>query len=131
MARSAWSRLISSRMLAGLSAFFPASVTMQAASSTRDAFGQPMVAWTDVDDLADLGGQLSAAGEEKVKRLGLVVERTSHVLALQGCFRGIEPTMRAVVDGAPYEVTGVRHDSQLVITYLGLLRVVASSQDAG
>lgn len=117
-------------MLAGLSAFFPAAVRMQSALTTRDAVGQAVVTWADIEDLSDLRGQLSPAGEEKLKRLGLTVERTSHVLAVAGCYRAISPAMRAIVDDVPYEVTGVRHDSQLVITYLGLWLTVSSSQDA-
>ncbi len=116
-------------MLAGLSAFFPAEVTLQSALNARDAVGQAVATWSDVEYLADLLGQLSSAGEEKLKRLGLTVERTSHVLALQGCFRAISPALRAVVDGTAYEVTGVRHDSQLVITYLGLQLTVSSAAD--
>lgn len=119
--------IISARMLPRLGAFYPAAVTIQAATLTRDAFGEPRPAWADVSGLTDLPGQLAPAAEDKLQRLGLTVERTTHVLALGGHYPTITPAQQALVDGTAYEITGVRHDSQGVQTYLGLKLSVASA----
>lgn len=119
-------RLVRGRMLARLGQFFPARVTLQKALATRDGVGQAHLAWSDVQSLADVRGQLAPASEEKLRLLGLTVERTTHVLGLDGCYAGITPAMRAVVDGVAYEVTGVRTDSLGIRTYVGLKLVVAS-----
>lgn len=114
-------------MLDALSLFFPAEVTIQAATLTRDTFGEPMAVWADVDDLDALKGQLAPASEDKVRRFGLSLETTTHIVALRGHYAAILPVHRAVVDDVVYEITGVRHGSQGVQTYLGLKRVVASA----
>lgn len=114
-------------MLDMLKAFYPAAVTIQAATLTRDTFGAPAETWTDVDGLDDLGGQLAPASEDKLQRLGLTVEKTTHILALRGHYPDVLPPYRAVIDDVAYEITGVRHDSQGLHTYLGLSRTVASA----
>lgn len=127
-------RLFRTNMLDALGTFFPAVCTVQSATLARDAYGQPLETWVDVADLTDLRGQLAPATEDKLRQFGLTLERTTHILHLQGHYPAITPDMRVQVAGdtedTSYTIRGVRHDSHGLHTYLGLSRTVASTGDA-
>ena len=130
-------RMFRTGMLDALASFYPARCTLQNVTRTRDDYGQPVETWADDDDLVDLRGLLVPATEDKLRQYGLLIEQTSHILALAGHYPGITPDMRVVVatttsDGTTsetYTVRGVRHDAHGLQTHLGLTLTVASAGD--
>lgn len=119
--------LISSRMLDGLTAFFPSLCTIKGATLAQDAYGEPTETWTTVSGLSSLAARVAPAREREYQAVGLLVEESTHLAALQGYYVTITPAMRAVIDGVAYDVTGVHHDGQATMTYLGLKLVKASA----
>jgi len=119
--------VISARMLAALRVFYPSVCTIQTATLAQDSYGEPTPIWSDLADHAELMCRLSPAGERETRRLGLVVEETTHVAALAGYYPTVTPAMRAVVDGMVYDITGVRSDGQGMTTWLGMKRVTATN----
>jgi SPP1 family predicted phage head-tail adaptor len=122
--------LVSSRMLDGLTKFFPASCTIQSATLTRDGFGQPIQSWSTVTGLSSLAVRVASAtaiiSGNEFRALGILTEETTHIALLQGHYATITPAMQAVIAGVTYNITAVRHDGSDLATYLGLKLVVGN-----
>jgi head-tail adaptor len=113
--------IVSARMLAGLGAFYPATCKVeQVTASTQGETGEPTETWGTLAGHGALACRIAPAGEREVRALGLMIEATTHVIALAGRYASITPAMRAVVDGVTYDITEVRGDGEGVTTYLGV-----------
>ncbi|HRJ41116.1 MAG TPA: head-tail adaptor protein [Caldilineaceae bacterium] len=109
-------------LLAGLATnFYPSACTIQVATNSRNALGEPIPSW------ANLAGHVSlacAVAEPPVIRDGETetsgqnfVRRRKRV-ALAGAYTSVTEAHRAVVDGVTYDIEGVSIDSQGKTTYL-------------
>ena len=79
-------------------------VLLQRQSDAQDSSGQVVGAWLDVCSAWAEFKPISATEEEKVDRRSSV-QRATFVIRFRS---GIEPTMRVVHDGVPWEILGVR-----------------------
>ena len=117
-------RLLSARSIRAIRIFFPSECTIEVNTPTADAHNQPVASWAALAGHVDLPCRIAPVGSEERRMLGQVVETATHAVALYGCFPTIAQAMQAVVDGTDYDITGVRTDSEGVLTYLGV-KVVA------
>jgi hypothetical protein len=116
--------ILTSSLLRWLSKFFSSACTIQVNTPTVDAHGQPIAAWADKTGHVAIPCKRAPVSESERRSLGQMVESATHVVSLYGAYPLITPVMRAVVDGTTHDITGVRADSEGVITYLGV-KVVA------
>lgn len=115
--------LIDPRMLGRLTAFYPAAVTIQQASASLAADGQPIATWSDVSGLAGLAGTVgpvdqSRADRAETRRSDFTEVARRRLISLAGAYPAITSAMRAVVDGTAYNILGVELDSHAVTTRL-------------
>ncbi len=123
--------LVSSRMLDGLTKFFPLTCEIKSATLTPDAFNQPIQSWNTVTGLSAVPCRVASAsailsGREYLS-MGVLVEESTHIAALQGNYPTITPAMQAVIGGVSYDIMAVRHDGSSMVTYLGLTLVVGNA----
>ena len=111
--------LIHPRMLSSLEAtFYVATCTIQEATETQDAYGQPIPAWADVVGLTDLACSVAALSENEQRRpVGTISEETHHI-SIAGYYAAVLPTMRAVVATVNYDIVAVEYDSHNIMTRL-------------
>ena len=116
--------LIHPRMLSSLEAtFYVATCTIQEATETQDAYGQPIPAWANVVGLIDLACSIApiivaTPQDTERRRSDGILEIASHHIAFPEYYSGIEPIMRAVVDSVVYDILAVEHDSHSAMTRL-------------
>jgi head-tail adaptor len=111
--------IVDSRMFARLDRrFFTSRATIQMPQSTPDSYGAPTVTWTTVATLQAMPCYIAPGNGTEV-RGQLLVQTTGQVaIQLSGYYPQITTSMRALVDGLPYDILSVDHDSQLVSTKL-------------
>lgn len=123
---------ITGRTLRALGSFFPARCTIETATATRDAWGQPIAAWAALSGHTGLACRVAPAGVSPTegRRMGLTVETASHVMLIAGSYPDIQPPMRAVVTrgatSTTYDIVGVEQDGDGSLTRVQLRRTVAS-----
>lgn len=116
--------LIDPRMLGRLSRFYPSSVTIQQASTSLAADGQPVASWSDVTGLTGLAGSvgpvdLTRADRAETRRPEFTEVARRRLISLAGAYPTITSAMRAVVDGTDtYNILAVELDSHGVTTRL-------------
>jgi hypothetical protein len=113
-------RLLGARSIRAIKIFFNLECTIQVDTPTYDAHGQPLPHWSSLAGHVAIPCRRAPVTEQERRALGQVVESATCVVALYGTYATITPVMRAVVDGTPYDITGVRTDSEGVLTYLGV-----------
>lgn len=99
------------------------TATIQRPSGTFSSSGVPDGAWVDV--LADIRCQLAPIaltggavnGSELRQHYDTLTRDPRHIL-LDGYYPQIDETMRAVIDGVPWDIESVEHDSQKRMTRL-------------
>jgi head-tail adaptor len=119
--------LLSSRMLDGLTKFYPSTCAIKSTTLTADAFNQPIPSWATVTGLSAVPCRVASANGREFRSLGALVEESTHIAALQGHYATITPAMQAVIVGVTYDITAVRHDGSDLVTYLGLKLVVGNA----
>jgi len=116
--------LIHPRLLSSLSAtFYPSVCTIQVATETQDAYGQPIPAWADVPGLISLPCAVAplnsgTPAEAERRRADGTIEVVTHHIAIAGYHLTIIAKMRAVVSGMNYDVVAVEFDSHAITTRL-------------
>lgn len=119
------STLVHPAMLCGLKLFYHSRCTIQVNTPTINNFNERVPSWVDkanhVNLPCRLGPKSKVMSEAKAERLIYAID--THTVALQGHYGEITPAMRAVVDGVAYDILGVRHDDQGVMTALDVQRV--------
>lgn len=104
--------------------FFPSDCAIQVNTPTPDAQNQPIASWADLADHEEIPCRKSPVSDAERRTLGQVVETATHVVALYGPYGAtVTVAMRAVIDDAIWDITGVREDSEGVLTYLGVRQV--------
>ncbi|MEE9401254.1 MAG: head-tail adaptor protein [Dehalococcoidia bacterium] len=119
-------RLIHPRMLPSLTTTFYVSLcTIQESTPTRDAGGQPILAWANLAGHVDLECSIapispgSPEAAEKHRPDGTIVIATHH-LTFASIYTSIFPNMRAVAAGVAFDILSVEHDSHGTMTRLRL-----------
>jgi len=109
-------------MLSSLTVTFYVSLcTIQESTPTRDASGQPILAWSDLAghiDLPCIIAPISPGSPEAAEMHrpdGTIVKATHH-LSLPDIYTSIFPDMRAVVSGVNFDILSVEHDSHGTLT---------------
>lgn len=116
-------RMLGARAIRAIKIFFDLECTIQVDTPTYDDHGQPVSSWGSLADHVAIPCRKAPVTADERRALGQVVESATDMVALYGAYPLIRPVMRAVVDGVPYDVTGVRTDSDGVLTYLGVKTV--------
>lgn len=111
--------LVHPRLFQALAAFYPSLCTIQQATETRDAAGQPIPAWANLAGHVDIDCRLGPAGGGERKAVNQVYTIATHTIHLAGYYPSITTKMRAVVDGAAYDILltasdGNEHHTKLV-----------------
>ena len=117
------------QMIHHLVDFFPQRVTIQEATITRNSTEEEVKTWANKAGLIDLPCTVASAfkratgaREARAVMMSFVV-KLFRVL-IRGYHTTIVSTMRAVIDGVNYDILGVEHDTQAVMTRLNVERVV-------
>lgn len=111
--------LVHPQMLAQLeqAGFFPSSVTFYAQGSGEDDYGRKDGSWTAVSALSAIACGVnrpsrSRGAPQEVRRADLTLTTATHEIVLAGAYPAVTTKMRAVVDGATYDVLSVVCDAQ-------------------
>lgn len=110
-------------MLAALPNHYPATCTIQGATTTQSGTGALAQAWANVLGLVALPCRLAPAQSAEVRQATGTFAEYTHTIALAGHYSAIVETQRAVVAGTSYDITGVEHDGNGMSTRL-LVRLV-------
>lgn len=113
-------RLLSARAIRAIKIFFSSECTIQANTPTYDTHNQPVASWADLAGHSDLPCRIAPVTDDERRALGQIVEMATHLVALYGAYPTIQQAHQALVDDVAYDITGVRTDSEGVITYLGV-----------
>jgi head-tail adaptor len=105
-------------MLGMLGKFYPSACTIQVSTATQDAAGQPVLTWSTLAGHSALDCRVAPAMAEERKRDDLVLDRTTHTIALAGYYATITPAMRAIVGTSTYDILGVEYDGNGMTTRL-------------
>lgn len=122
-------QIVHPRMLAKLANFYPSKLTIQTSTETRSASGAVTITWADVVNMRNLPCSIapiireSPFGQNERRQEGVTYVEGTHQLAIRGHYPQIDTTMRAVVDGQPYDIRAVEHDSHAQTTRLRLFVV--------
>ncbi len=120
--------LVHPRLLATMApTFYISTCTIQVATETPDALGQPIPAWADVVGLvalpcavAPFGGSTEASQHN---RSDSIIDAATHAIAIAGYYPTIVNKMRAVVAGMNYDIVGAETDSHAKMTRLRVVLV--------
>ena len=104
------------RLLTALYRYYPSTCTIQEATYTVDTVGEPQPAWADF--LTDLPCRISPAGGREMKLPDQTYEVASHTINLGGYYPTITVVMRAVIDGATYDILSIEYDGNHFTTRL-------------
>ena len=110
--------------------FFPQRVTIQEPTITRNSTEEEVKTWANKAGLVDLpcavasAGMATAAGARETRAVMMSFAVRLFKILIGGYHTAILPTMRAVIDGVNYDILGVEHDTQAVMTRLNVERVV-------
>jgi len=113
-------------MLTALAAFYPSTCTIQEATETRDAAGEPRPTWSNLSGHVSIPCRVapSTTGRsDEVKQPGRTYAMATYTIALRGYYASITAKHRAVVGGVNYDILAVDHDGQSKTTYLRAERV--------
>lgn len=94
--------------------FYPETCTIQQATETADAFGQPQPAWADKANHVDIACYVIAGSQARDwerKTSDAVYNAASHVIGLAGHYPTISEEMRAVVGGTAYDILLVENEA--------------------
>lgn len=116
--------LIHPAMVSALYKFYPSSCTIQQRTDTRDAAGQPIPSWSDVEEHIDLACRIAPNGGREVKQTNKSYAVSSHTIALQGQYTTITTKHRVVAASQAYDILAVEHDGQGETTRLTVEVVV-------
>lgn len=111
------------RMVAGLSQFFPKTVTIQSRVDTRTPAGGVTVAWATRNGLDAIPcrkgvPQVAAGGTEKRTAPIAVVEENDAFIVLSGYFPQITSKDSALLDLVRWDIVNINTDSAAALTYL-------------
>ncbi len=120
--------LIHPRLLSSLApTFYISSCTIQVATETPDALGQPIPAWANVVGLVNLpcavapfGGSTEASQRN---RSDSIIDAATHAIAIAGYYPAIANKMRAVIGAIAYDIIGAETDSHAKMTRLRVVLV--------
>lgn len=120
--------LIHPRLLAMMApTFYVSSCTIQQATETPDALGQPIATWANVAALTNLpcavapfGGSTEASQRN---RPDSTIDAATHAIAIAGYYPAIASKMRAIVAGVAYDIVGAEIDSHAAMTRLRVVLV--------
>ena len=103
--------LVHSGLVASLqgAGWYPSSVVIQEHDGAVNAANELNLAdahWADVSGLEALKGRLTPMTAGEFPQAGFVRSEATHLLALNGLYPAILPTMRAKVDGTVYAIDG-------------------------
>ena len=121
--------LLHPRMLSSLEAmFYLSTCTIQESTATRDAYGQPILAWANLAGHVDLAcsfAPISPGSPEaaEIKRADGTIVKATHHIAFPALYTSILPTMRAVAFGFNFDILAVEFDSHGIMTRLRVERV--------
>ncbi len=110
--------IIHPRLHAMLNKFFPELCTVQAATETPDAAGQPIKGWADLAGHINLACAISRPRGGERKTVHQIYSVATHTIALDGYYPAITEKMRAVVNGVSYDILLPEHDGQAASTQL-------------
>lgn len=97
---------------------YPSLCTIRTPNTTRDAIGHPVPNPQDLGGHIDIACRIAPVNTREVRtELQIYVNATHHV-ALNGYYPDIAEDMSAVVDGVSYDIEGVEHDGNDVMTRL-------------
>lgn len=110
--------LIDPSILKSLGFLFSKTVTIQEQGAGRDSYGAENGAWADKAGHVAIPCVVSPASAAEAKKADATYTRNTYKVLLQGHYPLIKSKMRAIVGIFAYDVTGVLHDSQDVMTTL-------------
>ncbi len=105
-------RVMHPRLFEMLAAFYPALCTIQQATETRDAAGQPNAAWSNLAGHVDIECRIGPAGGGERKTTNQVYTVATHTIHLTGYYPVITAKMRAVVGMQAFDILLVANDGQ-------------------
>lgn len=126
---STLNQLVHPDLHTSLTAAYPSTVTIQAATETQADDYSIDEGWSDVAGLVAIPGILAPARAEEIRRAQMTNVKITHVLDLQGYYPGITNQHRVQVVRADFDteqtfnITGVKFDSQGRSTRLELEEV--------
>jgi SPP1 family predicted phage head-tail adaptor len=107
--------------------FYPASCTIQQATTAQDAYGQPIPTWANVAALTNLPctiAPISGSPERAERnRPDSTIEAATHHISIGGYFPAIVNKQRAVIAGVAYDILGAEMDSHSITTRLRVVLV--------
>lgn len=115
--------LSATKAIRAIKLFFNSECTIQVNTPTYDAHNQPVSSWTNLAGHVEIPCRIAPVTEQERRTLSQVVETATHLVALYGVYATIVPVHQALVDDVTYDITGIRTDSEGVLTYLGVKTV--------
>lgn len=101
---------------------FNSLCTLQEKTGIRNSLGEKASEWTDIVLFGTLECQLSVVSNQRQigeRELGMLTYTIlNHFILFKEYIPEIEENYRAVVDGQPYDIVAVEHDSQKTFTRL-------------
>jgi hypothetical protein len=103
---------------------FPSLCTIQDVPGTLNAIGAPVTTFTNVSGLVDIPcknappSNASIIGSDELRLADRTDEKQERHVLLSGYYPQIQMKMRAVIDGAPFNIIGVQSDSMSTQTRL-------------
>lgn len=101
--------------------FYPSSCTIQEPTETADSYGQPIPSWGNLSGHVGISCRLSpesqASGDE-LRTQTQIYTVHSWLISFNDYYPLIDETMRAVIDGATYDILQVQHDGNNQTTRL-------------
>jgi hypothetical protein len=100
------------RLMATLSPMMVSTGTIQTATETRDAAGQPIKTWANLVGHVAIPCHIEITGGSESKATNQVYVTATHEIILQGYYPLITPKMHLVDDaGQTYDILQVDHES--------------------
>src|SRR3990172_7436814 len=105
-------------MMAALADFYPATCTIQVATESRDAAGQPIPSWANLASHVGIPCAVASISGTETETQRQTYVLATHRIALRGSYTAITEAHRAVVGGVTYDIERVHQDSRGATTYL-------------
>jgi hypothetical protein len=111
------------RFLAKLPDVYPYKAAIQQATASGTSFGTSVNTWATVSGLGLIDCRVAPVQAQETRAPMLTELITTHQINLRGYYPQIQETMRALVDGAGWDIQGVEHDGNHITTRLRVLAV--------
>jgi len=92
--------------------FYPSKLTIQEAAEPQDTYGAYSQVWADKPPYVELDCRLAPSGGREVKRPDQTYVVSTHIIAIDGYWPGIDEKNRAVIGADIFDILLVENDGQ-------------------